>query len=87
MEKRMANDWTPPDGMFVEFPPEDPELMFIGKPGGMYVTVDFAKRIYGYGRARPRTWSVLESSPGFTGKGWKTQICDAAALALEDLCL
>lgn len=87
MEQSMANDWTPPDGMFVEFPPEDPELMFIGKPGGLYVTVDFAKRIYGYGRARPRTWSVLESSPGFTGKGWKTQICDAAALALEDLCL
>lgn len=87
MEQSMANDWTPPDGMFVEFPPEDPELMFIGKPGGMYVTVDFAKRIYGYGRASPRTWSVLESSPGFTGKGWETQICDAAALALEDLCL
>lgn len=81
----MTNDWEPPAGMFVEFPAEDPELMFIGKPGGIYVTVDFSKRIFGYGRAKPRTWSVLESSPGFTGKGWKKHICDAAALALEDL--
>ena len=81
----MATDWKPPDGMFIEFPPEDPELMFIGRNGGYYVTVDFKKRIYGYGRAQPRRWSVLESSPGFTGKDWKKRICDAAARDLADM--
>ena len=70
--------WELPPGWVSESLEWLPDCIAIGNPALGWVTVDMKGRFFGAGIGRPRRWSGLENSPGFTGGGWRRRIMEAA---------
>ena len=70
--------WVPPPGWTVEEPDWLPDCVVIGSRMLGWVTVDMRARFFGIGIGKPHRWSSLTNSHGFSGKGWKRRLMEAA---------